>query len=69
MIYDRGSSKLVQTNVGIISYCEAHSRQPAAYSHAAPLLKYTEASQIGEFAALYAFEIAKINIEIKKIRL
>lgn len=52
--------------MGILSYLEAHSRQPAAYCHAAPLLKYTEASQTGEFAALYAFEIAKINIEIKK---
>lgn len=67
MRYERGSNKLVQTNVGILSYLEAHSRQPAAYSHAAPLLKYTEASQTGEFAALYAFEIAKISIEIKKI--
>lgn len=67
MIYNRGSSKLVQTNVGTLSYCVAHSRQPAAHSHAAPLLKYTEASHTAEFAALYAFEIAKINIEIKKI--
>lgn len=43
VICDRGSSKLVQTNVGILSYCVAHSRQPAAHSHAAPLLKYMEA--------------------------
>lgn len=66
MIYDRESSKLVQTNVGILSYCVAHSSQPAAHSHAAPLLKYTEASQTGEFAALYEFEIATINKKSRK---